>query len=341
MSDVSEIKTKCSQEGCPYETDRVCLEGHGENCPFLTNLIESTLSPKEDGDILTQEENTDLYILPSNDEITNADVERITYKYSANLILLVGEPDSGKSTLFASLFDRFQKGAFMDYYFAGTKTPLGFERKCHHARVISLNKVSKTERTKTKEFTFLHLAVREKNLITEAKHLLFADVNGEKFQAARNEDDEMLSLKVFSNADHICFIVDGSHLVNPKLRQTAKNNLFKIIDRALQNGMISIEKGINIIITKMDMVGTKEEQDSLESFFVKPLDNKYGELIKNRIGVASRSKNVNIPAGFGINEFLRLSLERKGYSNNLKSQISMIAENDLREFQKFKYRKNL
>lgn len=341
MSNASEVKTKCSQEGCPYETDGVCLEGHGENCPFLTNLIESTLIPQEDEEKPVQEENTELHVLPSNDEITNADVERITYRYSTNLILLIGEPESGKSTLFASLFDRFQKGAFMDYFFAGTKTPLGFERKCHHARVISLNKVSKTERTKTKEFTFLHLAIRERNLLSDAKHLLFADVNGEKFQAARNDDDEMLSLKVFSNADHICFIVDGSHLVNPKLRQTAKSNLFKIIDRALQNGMISPDKGINIIITKIDMVATKEEQDSLESFFVTPLNTKYSAIIRKLIKVASRSKNVNVPAGFGIDDFLKLSLERKMNSVNLKSEFLSKPDLDLREFQKFKYRKNL
>ncbi len=326
------IKKACPQPGCTFSTDNVCMEGRPLDCPNLESILNDDFPTEPHKEVVNPIVNS-VALLP-NSEYTEEQLSMISYRYPANLVLLMGDPECGKSTLYASLFDRFQKGGCGDYLFAGTQTPIGFEKRCHHARVISQNKRSNSERTNTKDFVYLHLAVREKSLKTPIRHLLFADANGERFQAARNADDDMLGLSVIKIATHVCYIADGDTLLDQGLRHSVKNDAITLIGRAVQNNMIDINKGITLIIAKWDKVCAAGAQDSLQTFFVDALKTKFPALIKDTILIASRSQNAVVSAGTGLDKFLNLVLTPQvSVENNDEEQI----DEESRSFKKFKY----
>jgi len=324
----------CSQTGCPHGTTGICMENNGKECQYLNGFVKEEVVPAP---VETSVIEAELYHLSGNREIEEKHTSRITHDFPCNLVVLVGDPECGKSTLYAALYDKFQKGPCAGYLFAGSKTPIAFERRCHHARLISLNKKSKNERTYSREFAYLHLSVRLETLDEPARHIMFADVNGEKYQNARNQDDEMLSLGVFHRANLICFIADGDLLIDPAKKNAAKANLLKLIGRAVQNNMINTAKGITILITKWDVVEANEKVEEINNFINVSLKKRFPDLVKQTLYIASRSQNSRIPAGTGIESFLDLCLKKSCAQAYDYSDIVLTLDS-LRQSQKFKYR---
>ncbi|WP_316801594.1 TRAFAC clade GTPase domain-containing protein [Pedobacter frigidisoli] len=333
MDTVQGFIKACSQTGCSFNTNGLCMENNGDDCQYLTPVIKEEIVTESE---TTIQDDYDLFQLSSNKEIDEKNISLITNKFPCNLIVLIGEPECGKSTLYAALFDKFNKGGCAGYYFSGTGTSIAFERRCHHARVISQNNTPKTERTYSREFAYLHLSVRKASLDSSSKHLLFADVNGEKYQAARNDDDEMQSLTVLKNADHIFFIADGELLMDITKRQAIKSDIIKLIGRAIQNEMTVKEKGINLLITKWDKVDEQHKGEEVTKFLDEAIEIKFPGLIRKTIHIASRSQNANFVAGSGIEDFFELCLSTPQIENyDYKDIIEDLPK--MRTFQKFKY----
>ena len=265
MTDLGIVDKKCTNSDCSFNEDGLCVEGKGTDCQFLQNLLDeqaATVDSLENKDDLESK----IFRLPSGNDLSEADLPLLTYKYNCNLIVLIGEPECGKSTLYASIFDRFQKGQLGRYYFSQTVTPISFEERAHHARLISQNKKSLTGRTNTKVFGYLHLGVRKNDLLKSIQHLIFADVNGEKYQDARNSDEVMQSLTLLKKASHIFFIADGQALLDDAKRQHVRSDIIKLIQRAIQNNMIKAKQKLNLIITKWDKIHEQNAELKIESF---------------------------------------------------------------------------
>jgi hypothetical protein len=115
-----------------------------------------SVNTKSDGDsanslneesIIPENGSKDNVSLPGTDEFTLMSASEITVAHLTRVIVVAGEADSGKTTLLASLIDRFQRGPFSDYRFAGCKTLMGFEQRCHLARLKSGGTIPDTDRT--------------------------------------------------------------------------------------------------------------------------------------------------------------------------------------------------
>jgi len=322
----------CKQENCPLKESGECLEGitNIEECPhsfLLSNQTEEAIQENSENGMHLERE-----LLYSGDAIAEVDLNKITYKYQANLVLLMGEPDSGKTTLIASLFDQFQQGPFADHYFAGSRTQLGFEKRCFLARWIGSGRDEPdTERTKTKEVHYLHLSMRDQKLNDPIKHLLFADVSGEQFKRIRDRKDEMDQFEIFRRTDHIFCLVDGALLMDEVERHAIKNNLFMLLQRVVESEVYD-KKPLNIIITKYDK--WSEHSDSIVDFFENPLKKKYGQYIGDVFYVASRSISDNIKEGTGLDRIFNKILDPP----NKDSKGSILNPNykkPIREFQKY------
>jgi|GEM_PF-1497197 len=289
----------------------------------------------EDVTVDKPEEEDELFQLPfEGEDISEESLKQITSRYRTSLILLVGEPESGKSTLYASILDRFYKGRLGKYIFAGTRTPIGFESRAHLARCKSLNLVSKNERTNTKTFSYLHLEMCVQDYDAAHNHILFADVNGERFRDARDTDEDMQSLTVMKRADHIIIIADGELLLDAGKRLPVKKNIIKFIERAKHNDMIDMNKGIHLVVSKWDKINQTKKETEVEGFLIEPLRTMFPQILKSVIRVASRSTNPTFPAGSGLEAFLDLCISNP-------KQVDFATEYELtgesREFQKFKY----
>jgi double-GTPase-like protein len=321
---------KCNQSDCSMGTDGRCVNGLSD-CP---NKIKVTLDdPLPDTEI-----QNDLTLhkavlpIPWGENFTDDNLSTITYKYNSKLILLVGEPSSGKSTLYAALFDSFHKGACGSYYFTSTKTPIGFEEICHLAREKSKGRTPRTERTKSYEFTYFHIAVRLQDLTQPEEHIIFADVNGERFQDAMNSDDDVLKLSVMKRADQIFFIADGGLLIDNNERHVVKDNVWRMIKRCLQNNMIGSNQQVFIIVTKWDEISAAGKTKEVNDFFISKTLNEFKHTIKKELRVASRSMIDAVPPRTGIDEFLKMCLTPRSIPES-ENYIPIIK----RQFQKFKY----
>jgi len=182
--------------------------------------------------------------------------------------------------------------------------------------------------------SYLHLAVRNRNLLSTTKHLLFADVSGETYREAKDRDEDMRALTVFKRASQVFFVIDGDLLLNVVERHNVKRDAIKLINRALQENMISKNQGINLLITKADKVDNFESGDKqIKDFFINEMQTQFPGLFDNIIMVASRSNNPKIPWGTGIDKFLEIALSKKDKNTeSLKKEIPM-----KRQFQRFKY----
>lgn len=322
---------KCVQADCSFNSTGICMDGNKEECQFLT-LVELT-DDQSEPDITIPESTT--HIIPSGDDLQENELSTITYQFKSNLIVLIGEPECGKSTLYAALLDRFHKGPIDEFNFAGCLTPIAFEKRAHYARLKSNSKTSENERTKSFEFSYLHLEVRHKSLLYNSQHLLFADINGEKFQRANDADEEMSTLSILRFASHIFVLANGSTLLHNSNRHALKRNIISTIERAIQNKLLSGNKRLNLIITKWDKIEAANEIEKIGSFFIQPLKDKFPNLFDEVFFIASRSLNPNVRWGEGLDVFLKKCL-----SPSRPNQVTTKVIEDhqySREFQRFKY----
>lgn len=255
------------------------------------------------------ERGTSLY---SGQEMSGAELAAVTFAHPTNLILIMGEPNSGKTTLLAALFDVFQKGPFSRHLFAGSRTQIGFEIRCHTARMASGRVQPDTERTTNDEFSYLHLALRKSDLVHPAQHLLFTDVSGERFRQARDYQEEMQRLTILKHADHIFYVVNGDHLSDLAKRQSAKANVIKLLNRAQQANMVAPGSKIILLINKWDVVVHRGMETKVATFFEQPMLDLFPAILQRIDKVVARAKYATVlPAHFGLDAFLSVCVTRQ------------------------------
>lgn len=323
MSDESLIneKRRCNQQGCPFNTSGECLESISpvEECPYFY-IAESNIENKKDLLVEKNDVNEDNSVneliedhvhLFSGEEIEPNEIKNISFHYPITLIMVIGESDSGKTTMLSTLFDLFQERPFADMYFSGSKTQIGFEKRCYLSRVNSGRVNPDTERTKSKSLAFLHLALRNQNLLTPRKHLLLSDVSGELFASALNTNEDMQRLGIIKKSDYILYIIDGKRLVDLETRQNAKTNVEIFIRRAIENGLINSNSNIDFAFSKWDLIIGNEKAMNFQQKVIQSLERLLTDagVKANFYRISSRpekkSTNNSIFRGFGLENLLK------------------------------------
>jgi energy-coupling factor transporter ATP-binding protein EcfA2 len=268
MSD--ELIQKCSKEGCDVGTTGKCSAGHENHaeCPYYIKSEVGSLSPK-------------LIKLASGQDLTDNETIEITANTLTRLIVLAGAVGSGKTTLLASLYGTFLEKPFAGYIFAGSKTLLGFEKRCHLARLSSNGIIGDTERTKSgHDHNLLHLRVRKHDLQSVPQEMLFTDISGETYNQARDFDDECKRLKFINRADHFGLMIDGEKISNLKTRQSAFQDAKILLRRCVENNMFLSSPFIEIIFTKYDIYkNNKEATDVFIPQIIQEFKNSYKDIL--------------------------------------------------------------
>ena len=137
----------CGRPECRISNTGICAEGHTpvEACPsFGKAELDAQQELDEEFEDEDSEEVDDQLVaesarmpLLSGESLVPAEVDRFLLRKPAKFVTIVGEFDSGKTTLICALYDRFLKGGFAGYLFSGSHTLLGFEKRSHHSRVDS------------------------------------------------------------------------------------------------------------------------------------------------------------------------------------------------------------
>ncbi len=245
--------------------------------------------------------------LSSAKAMTYEEAYSITAASRTRLIVLAGAPRSGKTTLVAALFHAFQRGKFGDYWFSQCATLLGFDERCHDARICSLRERQDTERTKSgTQHLLLHLQVRESETgpVTD---LLFLDMSGEDFEDARDSVDECAKLHFLRRADHFVLLVDGERLADGTNRQKAKTDALTLLRSCFDSQQLDQHSLVDVLISKWDLAVANQEQVDAVTQFADLLSTQVQERFESRCArlriarIAARPEK-GFPLGYGLDE---------------------------------------
>ena len=240
------------------------------------------------------------------EEFSLKELTEVTYRYTVKKIYILGEHDSGKTTILATLFEMFQFATFNGLSYSGSLTQIGFEKRCFHARLASENTNADTERTKTEEFRFLHIALKSNPKANQADHFLISDISGEKIEQARSKTKDMKDLEVISDATHVSYIIDGGKLINPLIRQTSLTQAKTFIRKALDEKIFTNQTRLSIIVSKWDVLETNAEFDYdslIVNQFKRDFNSKLYSLTFLKIAVRPKSF-LQFKLGHGLSDLL-------------------------------------
>lgn len=304
-------KKACDQPGCKILEGGTCLEGIDvatSECPHFI-LREVFSSTNEVHDLQTKTKTTvtkkkSAVQLFTGRELSQTQNSLVTNSYDNRLIMIVGESESGKTTLLAEFFISLQKNSLCKYLFAGSFTQIGFEERAFHATLASGNLKPKTERTKSKDFSFLHLSLKHEDRLHEpASHLLFSDTSGETFRDAKTSTILMQQLTALKSADFTLFLIDGEKLATSSSRHVTIEAAKTLIQKAISENIFDKKTNLKVAIAKWDFLVDDTSFDwraKIEQPFRQRFEQYLGVLNFTRI--AARSDNAKVPAGFGICE---------------------------------------
>jgi hypothetical protein len=199
----------------------------------------------------------DVVQLPSGDALDLLTAAQVTAAFDARVIVIAGAEASGKTTLITTIYEAFQAGPFAGFRFAGSRTLVGFEQRCHRARIASGAAAADTDRTKVERPRLLHFAVHSTEPGTTRQHVLLTDIAGEIFRLARDSTAECKKIGLLLRADTFVVLLDGKKLADPKTRADAAADGLSLIRSCLDAKMIGRATHLNIVVTKRDEVEAK------------------------------------------------------------------------------------
>lgn len=304
---------RCVQPGCTFDTDGKCLEGipKGEGCPHRVSSAQQA-PQADDGDSPRVEDTvpTDWLGLPDGYELSITAAQRITVATEPAIVVLAGEPDSGKTTLLAALFEKFSEGAYCDFRFAGSETLLAFERACFLSRTSSGRDEPDTERTKGTAPRFFHLLLQRVSEPSCADDLMIADVSGEAYKRALNTSADASLLEFVKRGDRFVLLLDGKRLQSKELRQDVFHRA-KLLLRSLgEANVLTKRSSVRVAVSKFDLL-QPEVCDANTREFVEYVRIELERFGKERfddfavIEIASRPQTGSeLPYAYGIDRLL-------------------------------------
>lgn len=177
------------------------------------------------------------------------------------LIMLAGLPNVGKTSLLISPYVQALVGPVGGLSFSGSKTIIGFEKRCHLSRVKCAGQMPDIERTlPSPDPRFLHISFR--NTHNKRVNLLLPDVSGEVFEMAADSDSAASNLEIMKEADYLGFLLDASELSTPNQRYAAIDKYRNVLEVSRKMGYVNT-KQVSVLITKADLVSDTEERNAL------------------------------------------------------------------------------
>jgi len=271
------------------------------------------------------EEEPDFIELFSGNALGSTDAEVITRHSRTHLVVFVGAEGSGKTTVLASIYEKFNQGTFAGFKFAGSRSLLGFEEICHLNRLTSGGSQPDTQRTRlTDEAKFYHLALRGAEPLALRRDILLSAMSGELFRMAKDSQEDAERLTFLRRADTLVVLVDGDRLSIPAQRTSAQADAADILESLLDASMVSPNCRVEIVFSKFDRI-TEIGQTALD--FLTKTQEKFEERFRTLIPHLSFRRIAARPAPSPAPE----TMER-GLAEAFISWITIISQPSIDEY---------
>lgn len=258
----------------------------------------------------------------------------ITKAMLSRVVVLAGPTASGKTTLLATIYEKFCCGPFAGFRFAGSRTLWGLERRCHPWRVASGRAVGATERTpQGGGQLMLHLSLqRETNC--QFADLLIADISGESFEAATEATADCRLLTMVRRADHFVLCLDGKKLLDSGERHRVITDGHSILRAFTEAGMLGKFSTVTVLFTKADLFHQADaEMTQLREEVAADYRRNFGE----RLGAmySSTSSAEALEKVVGVDELLGRWVNETKLLSNKPFPTPALYGDGLREIDKF------
>jgi hypothetical protein len=259
------LRGDCTRAGCNALATGICSEGHSvKDCPNYRAAGLIVAESSENSDDSDELPSKDLVSLSRGELLTFDEVQRFLCWRSATLITIIGDRDSGKSTLLCSIYERFLRGPFANYHFCSSRTLIGFEIRAHYGRIESGRTEPETQRTPISEgLKYFHLGVSPVNNHQGRFDLLLSDRAGEVYRQARGNSTQIAPLVEFSISDHVVLLLDGARVANPEERSGAMQAVRQTLRAFLDGAALSSSSRVQVVMTKLDVFTTAPDHHSL------------------------------------------------------------------------------
>ncbi|MCR1795579.1 hypothetical protein [Leptospira sp. id769339] len=333
---------KCNKLDCTVAESGTCIDGHIplEACPSYgkypsadSGNAERIESIENDSGELNSE---DLFIPLYHGELLNSsDVEEFLRSKPALFISIIGDKGSGKTTLITSIYEKFRKGHFSNFYFSGSRTLIGFEKSVHFSRIESrLGKVD-TKRTSFAEgLKYFHLSICSLNNINERNEFLFSDRAGEAYKNSRGNTELIKDLTEIPRADRILLLLDGARIADFSERSDAMQSTRQMLRALVDNDAIGKNSIVQVVTTKIDILQNLEEYEEIGNL-IEEYKEKLKNDFQNRVAelsfweIAARDPSKKLDLLHGVDKLLLDWISDKNeFRFNNKFEIELKSEFD-------------
>ncbi|MEA3197346.1 MAG: hypothetical protein QOF32_1398 [Gammaproteobacteria bacterium] len=264
MADETNQK-QCGKRDCQVVLTGSCAEGHVPlaSCPNYGDQPEEECKV-DDGEFDEAAEGSPSDVarvrLPSGDALTLDEIDQFLRWRAATFVTIIGDSDSGKTTLSCSLYDQFLRGAFGGLAFAGSRTLVALERRSHHSRVDSGRTTPETARTSHMDgLRYFHFAVAPNGHPGKRTDLLLSDRSGEVYRSARNNSSVVGTLPEITQADRIVLLLDGGRVADPIERAGAIHSVRQTLRLFLDNDALGPTSIVQVVTTKIDLIAASPD----------------------------------------------------------------------------------
>jgi GTP-binding protein EngB required for normal cell division len=265
-----EAVPRCDKAECQVSVTRKCAEGHDplRACPNFLGIVEEPA--EEDEDQLELEQPPDLaeadssdIRLSSGELLSVAEVERFLLWRSANFIAIIGDSNSGKTTLICALYDRLLRGPFAQFGFVSSRTLVALEKRIYPCRVESGRYVPDTPRTSISDgLRYFHLAVAPTGSPDQRIDLMISDRAGETYRVAKSDTKSIADLTEIPRADTLVLLLDGDRVADPAERAGAIQGARQMLRALLDNGALDARSVVQVVTTKIDRIAKAQDREA-------------------------------------------------------------------------------
>jgi hypothetical protein len=197
-------------------------------------------------------------IVTAVDALTLEQARQLSGRRGARLVLVMGEAGTGKTALFAALWQRLiEQDGLAGHRLAGSRTALGFERRAHWQRLDCGQSEARFPPTPPGDAVLLHLRVRRPD--GERVELLLSDLAGEQFERVREGRPLRAEIPWAARADRFVIIVDGEALSRAGESEIAVTRVERLL-RSLQTASAVRERArVALVLTKADTLSAAGE----------------------------------------------------------------------------------
>ncbi|WP_208455578.1 TRAFAC clade GTPase domain-containing protein [Burkholderia gladioli] len=250
------------------------------------------------------EADSDWVALPTADLLSVEGADELLRWRPANLVAIVGERNSGKTTLISEIYERYLRGPFADQDFCQSRTLIGFEQKTYQSRAETNASQPDTPRTSGNDgLRFFHLGLRSRD--TGARRdILISERAGEKYRDARDQPTLALAFEEIRKARIAVFILDGQRVADDLQREEAFASVRGIARSFFDVGAMPPICEAQLVTTKFDLLSGESQADArgtLDEFqkrFINTFEQKFVKVTTWQ--TAARDPKGTIEAAWGV-----------------------------------------